>query len=137
MNYPTYIQMVGLIQKKQFLLRRNTKKLWEPMSSHINQKRVHGMKENNFFIYGDEEIDDDGLSVYVVARENTIVYASLDVDDALDIYDQMSFIFQKTKGEDLKVIEIPMNVTFLEEDEAEFVKNYDGPEIDRDTFLTN
>jgi hypothetical protein len=95
------------------------------------------MKENNFFIYGDEEIDDDGLSVYVVARENTIVYASLDVDDALDIYDQMSFIFQKTKGEDLKVIEIPMNVTFLEEDEAEFVKNYDGPEIDRDTFLTN
>jgi len=94
------------------------------------------MKENSFFIYGDEEIDDDnGLSVYVVARENTIVYASLDVEDALDIYDQMSFIFEKTKGETLQVIEIPLNVTFLEEDEVEFVRNYDGTELDPNTFL--
>jgi len=93
------------------------------------------MKENNFFIYGDEEIDDDGLSVYVVARENTIVYTSLDVEDALDIYDQMSFIFEKTKSETLQVIEIPLNVTFLEEDEVEFVRNYDGSEFDPKTFL--
>lgn len=93
------------------------------------------MKENNFFIYGDEEIEDDGLSVYVVARDNTIVYASLDVDDALEIYEQMSFIFEQTKGETLQVIEIPLNVTFLEEDEAEFVRNYDGPELDPNTFL--
>jgi agmatine/peptidylarginine deiminase len=94
------------------------------------------MKENNFFIYGDEETEhDNGLSVYVVARENTIVYASLDVDDALNIYEQMSFIFEKTKGETLQVIEIPLSVTFLEEDEAEFVRNYDGPELDSNTFL--
>ena len=105
------------------------------MSFHINQKRVHGMKENNFFIYGDEEIEDDGLSVYVIARDNTIVYASLDVDDALDIYEQMSFIFEQTKNETLQVIEIPLNVTFLEEDEAEFVRNYDGPKLDPNTFL--
>lgn len=105
------------------------------MSFHINQKRVQSMKENNFFIYGDEEIEDDGLSVYVVARDNTIVYASLDVDDALEIYEQMSFIFEQTKGETLQVIEIPLNVTFLEEDEAEFVRNYDGPELDPNTFL--
>lgn len=94
------------------------------------------MDENNFFIYSDAEIDDeDGLSVYLVAREDTIVYASLDVDDALDIYDQLSFIFENTKGEGLKVVEVPLNVTFLEEDEVEFVKNYEGQEIDPNTFL--
>jgi len=63
------------------------------------------------------------------------VYASLDVDDALEIYDQMSFIFEKTKGEELKVIEVPLNVTFLEEDEIEFVRNYKGKEINPKTFL--
>lgn len=92
-------------------------------------------EENNFFIYSDEEIEDDGLSIYMVAREHTIVYASLDVEDALEMYDQMSFIFEQTKGEKLQVIEVPLNVTFLEEDEAEFVRNYDGPEIDPYTFL--
>lgn len=90
---------------------------------------------NNFFIYNNEEIDDNGLSVFVVARENTIVYASIDEEDAFDIYEQMAFIFKETKGEKLEVIEIPLNVTFLEEDEAEFVRNYDGPEIDPDVFL--
>ena len=41
----------------------------------------------------------------------------------------------ETVRQKLQVIEIPLNVTFLEEDEAEFVKNYDGPEIDQGTFL--
>ena len=90
---------------------------------------------NNFFIYSDEEIDDNGLSVFVVARKNTIVYASLEEEDAIDIYDQMSFIFKETKGEKLELIEIPLNVTFLEDDEVEFVRDYEGPEVNRNTFL--
>ena len=90
---------------------------------------------NNFFIYSDEEIYDNGLSVFVVARKNTIVYASLEEEDAIDIYDQMSFIFKETKGEKLELIEIPLNVTLLEDDEVEFVRDYEGPEVNRNTFL--
>ena len=93
------------------------------------------MTTNNFFIYGDEEINDNGLSVFVVARESTIVYASLEEEDAIDIYEQMSFIFRRTKNEKLELIEIPLNVAILEKIETEFVRNYEGPEVKQNTFL--